>query len=84
MSRIVRDYLEVRDVTSLDQLINQLSAIRDGLPNVAETEVRLRGDDHFGRHIAIAYNRPLTVEEAELDTRYADAGANMGALRAAA
>lgn len=71
MSKMVRDYLEVRDVASLDGLIERLVAIRDGLPAEAQAEIRLRGDDHFGRHIAIAFKRPLTPEEAACERRYA-------------
>lgn len=73
MTKTVRDYIEVREVASLDALIAELSAIRDRLPADAEPEVRLRGDDYFGRHIAVAYKRPLTAEEADLHARYAGA-----------
>jgi hypothetical protein len=80
---MVRDYVEVRDAGSLDALIERLIAIRDGLPEGTEPEVRLRGDDHFGRHIAIAFKRPLTAAEAECEGRYVDAG-KPDAMRAAA
>lgn len=84
MNKLVRDYIEVGQIASLDHLIERLTAIRDGLPDGADAQVRLRGDDHFGRHIAIAYKRPLRAEEAECERRYADSDRDDGGLRAAA
>lgn len=73
MSRLVKDFIEVKDCTTLDALIASLVAVRDNLPSAAEAEVRMRGDDIFGRQLSIAYFRPQTAEEAECDARYADA-----------
>ncbi len=73
MSRMVKDFIEVKDYTSLDALIENLVAIRDGLSSPGEAEVKMRGDDVFGRRLCIAYFRPQTAEEAECDARYADA-----------
>lgn len=73
MSRLVKDYVEIADFTSLDALIDRLAALRDALPAEAEAELRIRGDEVFGRHLAIAYLRPQTAEEAECEARYADA-----------
>lgn len=73
MSRLVKDFIEIKAYASLDHLIEQLVAVRDGLPEGADAEVRLRGDDVFGRQLAIAYQRPQTDEEAEVDARYARA-----------
>ena len=70
MGRRVRDFIEISDYTSLDSLINTLVAIRDNLPAEAEPELKLRGDDVFGRRLTISYLRELTVEEAECDARY--------------
>lgn len=70
MARRVRDFIEVSDYTSLDGLINVLTAIRDSLPADAEPELKLRGDDIFGRRLTISYMRELTNEEAECDARY--------------
>lgn len=70
MTQLVRDYLEIREVASLDELIARLQTIRDTLPHGAEPVVRLCGDDHFGRHIAVVYRRPLTHDEAGLEARY--------------
>ena len=73
MSKLVKDFVEVKDCSSLDALIERLVAVRDALPNDAKPDVRMRGDDIFGRHISVSFYRPQTVEEAECDARYADA-----------
>ncbi len=73
MGRRVRDFIEISDYTSLDSLINVLTAIRDSLPEDAEPELKLRGDDIFGRRLTITYLRELTHEEAECETRYTGA-----------
>ena len=73
MSRLVKDYIDIGDFTSLDGLIDRLVQLRDGLPEGAEAEIRIRGDDVFGRHLSIGYLRPQTAEEAECEARYANA-----------
>ncbi|CAN5211815.1 MAG: hypothetical protein M3448_09145 [Pseudomonadota bacterium] len=73
MGRRVRDFIEISDYTSLDSLINTLSAIRDALPRDAEPELKLRGDDLFGRRLTISYLRELSTEEAECEARYTGA-----------
>ena len=73
MGRKVKDFIEISDYTSLDSLINTLVAIRDNLPEDAEPELKLRGDDVFGRRLTITYLRELTAEEAECDARYTGA-----------
>ena len=70
MRRRVKDFIEVSDYTSLDALINVLTAVRDSLPEDAEPELKLRGDDVFGRRLTISYLRELTSEEAECQARY--------------
>jgi hypothetical protein len=70
MGRRVKDFIEISDYTSLDALINVLTAIRDSLPEEAEPELKLRGDDVFGRRLTISYLRELTTEELECHTRY--------------
>ena len=85
MRKRVKDYIEVSDYTSLDRLITTLSAIRDSLPEGAEPELKMRGDDVFGRRLSITYFRELTVEEAEADAKYspdAAAGEEIAALAA--
>jgi hypothetical protein len=73
MSRRVKDFIEVKDLGSLDALIERLQEVRGSLPAGAEPEVKMRGDDIFGRHICISFYRPQTAEEAECDERYAEA-----------
>jgi hypothetical protein len=68
--RRVKDYIEISDYTSLDRLIEYLQAIRDNLPPDSEAELKIRGDDFFGRRLTITYSRDLTSEEAEQDARY--------------
>ncbi len=73
MGRRVKDFIEISDYTSLDSLINTLVAIRDNLPEDAEPELKLRGDEVFGHRLTISYLRELTTEEAECDARYTGA-----------
>jgi hypothetical protein len=73
MARRVKDFIEISDYTSLDQLINTLTAIRDSLPEDAEPELKLKGDDVFGRRLSICYLRELTAEEAACEARYTGA-----------
>ena len=73
MARRVKDFIEISEYTSLDRLIEYLQAIRDNLPNDADPELRLKGDDVFGRRLTISYSRELTAQEEELDARYTGA-----------
>lgn len=73
MSRRVKEFVDVADQLSIDDLIQKLSAIRDGLPDGADAELRLRGDDIFGHRITISYFRDQTAEEAEVEQRYDEA-----------
>jgi hypothetical protein len=70
MGRRVKDFIEISEYTSLDQLINTLTAIRDSLPAEAEPELRMKGDDVFGRRLSVSYLRELTSEEAACEARY--------------
>ena len=86
MGRRVKDFIEISEYTSLDQLINTLTAIRDNLPDEAEPELRMKGDDVFGRRMSISYFRQLTDEEAACEARYSgtdlpEANAEIDALR---
>jgi len=74
MTNRVKDYVDIMDHVSLDGLIARLIEIRDTLPDDAEAELRLRGDEIFGRRLSIGYFRPLTAEEAECEARYSDVG----------
>ena len=73
MSKRVKDFIEIKGHSSLDALIAQLIEVRDNLPSASDAEVKLRGDDVFGRHLCVSFYRPQTAEEAECDARYADA-----------
>jgi hypothetical protein len=73
MSIQIKDFIEIRDCGSLDELIGRLSAVRDALPDGARPEIKMRGDDIFGRHICVSFYRSQTAEEAACDARYADA-----------
>jgi hypothetical protein len=73
MSRRVKDFVEIADHVSLDDLIQKLNELRESLPEDAEAELRLRGDEIFGHRITISYFRGQTDEEAEIEKRYADA-----------
>jgi hypothetical protein len=73
MSRRVKEFIDIGDHISLDELIGKLAEVRDGLPEESEAELRLRGDEVFGRRITISYFREQTAEEAECEKRYADA-----------
>ena len=72
MSRKVKEFVDIDDHSSIDQLIDKLVELRDGLPVDAEAELRLRGDEVFGRKISISYLRPQTAEETECERRYAE------------
>ena len=71
MPRRVKDYIEISDYTSLDQLIHYLGVIRDNLPANHEAALQIRGDDVFGRRLTITYFREQTPDEVELEERYA-------------
>ena len=72
MNRRVKEFVEIGEHVSLDDLIGKLVAVRDGLPGGSEAELRLRGDEVFGRRITISYLRDQTDEEVEFDRRYSE------------
>ena len=73
MKRRVKEFIEIEEHSSLDDLIAKLIEVRDVLPADSESELRLRGDDVFGRKLSISYFREQTAEEAECEARYAAA-----------
>ena len=73
MSRRVKEFVEITDHVSLDDLIAKLAEVRASLPEEAEAELRLRGDEVFGHRITISYLREQTAEEAQCEQRYAQA-----------
>jgi antirestriction protein len=73
MKRRVKDFVDISEHVSIDELIQKLAEIRDSLPEGSEAELKLRGDEVFGHRITISYFREQTDEEAEIDRRYAEA-----------
>ena len=73
MPRRVKDFIEISEYTSLDDLIKFLGVIRDTLPADAEPELKVRGDEIFGHRLTISFLRELTPEEAEREARYSPA-----------
>jgi hypothetical protein len=67
----VKDFIDISEYTSLDDLIRYLEAIRDNLPPEHQAELKIRGDDVFGRRLTISYFREQTPEEMELESKYA-------------
>ena len=77
MPRRVKDFIDISEYTSLEDLIRYLEAIRDNLPPEHQAELKIRGDDVFGRRLTISYFREQTPEELDLDSKYgggSDAG----------
>jgi hypothetical protein len=73
VKRRVKDFVDIEDHLSIDELIEKLAEVRDSLPAESEAELRLRGDDVFGHRITISYFREQSDEEAALEKRYAEA-----------
>jgi hypothetical protein len=68
--RRVKDFIDISEFTSLDDLIRYLETIRDNLPPDHQAELKIRGDEIFGRRLTISYFRELTPEELDLETKY--------------
>ena len=68
--RRVKDYIDISEFTSLDTLIRYLETIRDNLPADCEAELKIRGDEIFGKRLTITYLRELTPDEASIEARY--------------
>src|ERR1043165_9915906 len=82
--RRVKDFIDISEYTSLEDLIRYLETIRDNLPPEHEAELKIRGDDVFGRRLTITYFREQTADEAELDAKYSggdEEDANIEQLR---
>ena len=71
MPRRVKDFIDISEYTSLDDLIRYLETIRDNLPSEHQAELKIRGDEVFGRRLTITYFREQTPDEAELESKYA-------------
>ena len=70
--RRVKDFIDISEYTSLEDLIRYLETIRDNLPPEHQAELKIRGDDVFGRRLTITYFREQTDDEAELEAKYSD------------
>ena len=83
MPRRVKDFIDISEFTSLDDLIRYLETIRDNLPPEHQAELKIRGDEVFGRRLTITYFREQTPEEIELDSKYSvgENGATIEDLR---
>jgi hypothetical protein len=68
--RRVKDFIDISEYTSLDDLIRYLETVRDNLPAEHQAEMKIRGDEVFGRRLTITYFREQTPEEVELETKY--------------
>ena len=67
---MVREYVEIAECSSIEAIIASLEAVkRDMPPGSSEPQVRLRGDDVFGRHILVTYSHRETPEEIETERR---------------
>ena len=73
MSRRVKEFIDISDHKSLDELIGQLTEVRDQLPEDSEAQLKLRGDEVFGHRLTISYFREQTDEEAECERRHIEA-----------
>jgi hypothetical protein len=82
--RRVKDFIDISEYTSLDDLIRYLETIRDNLPPDHQAELKIRGDEIFGRRLTIIYSREQTPDEVELEEKYSageDDGATIEDLR---
>lgn len=70
MPRRVKDFIDISEYTSLNDLIRYLETIRDNLPAEHQAELKIRGDEIFGRRLTISYFREQTPDEVELETKY--------------
>jgi hypothetical protein len=85
VARRVKDFIDISEYTSLDDLIRYLETIRDNLPPEHQAELKIRGDEVFGRRLTITYFREQTPDEVELESKYSPgdkaAGATIEELR---
>ncbi len=82
--RRVKDFIDISEYTSLEDLIRYLKTIRDNLPEGHEAELKIRGDDVFGRRLTITYFREQNPDEVELESKYLNGGqtdSNIESLR---
>jgi len=73
--RRVKDFIDISEYTSLDDLIRYLETIRDNLPEDCDAEMKISGDEVFGKRLTITYFREMTPEEVDLESKYSEGGA---------
>lgn len=86
---MVREFIEISGCASIDALMAQLESVKSSIPpGASQEQIRLRGDDDFGRHILVTYLRPETPEELaaakraqEFVSSWCNAGENIVQLR---
>ena len=84
MPRRVKDFIDISEYTSLDDLIRYLETSRDNLPADHHADMKIRGDEVFGRRLPITYFREQTPDEIELESKYSandEGGASIEQLR---
>ena len=84
MPRRVKDFIDISEFTSIDDLIRYLETIRDNLPPEHQAELKIRGDEVFGRRLTITYFREQTPDEVALESKYSggdEEGATIEQLR---
>ena len=82
MPRRVKDFIDISEFTSLGDLIRYLETIRDNLPEGHDAEMKIRGDEVFGKRLTITYSREQTPEEAELESKYSGSAADDASIDA--
>lgn len=67
---MVREYIEIGQCESLEELIERLAEVKRSMPSGAGPEqIQFRGDDNFGRHILVTYLRPERADEVDASAR---------------
>lgn len=82
MSNFVREFVEIADHTSLDDVIDALTTLRHALPDGVQPEIRLRGDDICRNKIADQRRRTPAYHQWQGFGTEADARGICGALYA--
>ncbi len=65
----VKDHVEISNRTPLDTLIRYLEIIQENLPEDCEPELKMGGDDKYGRRLTVSFLRELTPDEAAQQVR---------------
>jgi hypothetical protein len=65
-----RESIEIGECKALDCVLAQLRDLRSRVPNRADAQVTLGGDEIFGWRVNVTYYRELTAEEWALQAKY--------------